>query len=329
MFFDMSAKDCAELKPYIDIPVSTDFQKYAQFLVEAEELLIDEVTGQNFYNELLSRHLGNDPLNELEAKLVELIKSALAKIAHRLRLPNTVSRIDQIGMVEPNTDNHRAASKGAVNLTLATAAKEAEKRINKLFEVLEKEAAKENPIQLIQDWINSPAYSLNHSYLVHSAVEFTRHYSPLQNSRSAYRAFLDDMAFVEQHYIETTLGPDTYATLKAQFATNSLDEANQKLLALCRPVICCFAIAEGLQMKGFGAIDGNGNPTFPMFDLSENKGAALNEKTLNRLVAAARKRGEIFLSTLQKYVESLEAPEDTKTIGKSIDDSNYTSLIPL
>ena len=136
------------------------------------------------------------------------------------------------------------------------------------------------------------------------------------------------MAFVEQHYIETTLGPDTYATLKAQFATNSLDDANKKLLELCRPVICCFAIAEGLSLQGFGVIDNNGNPTFPMFSLSENKGAALNEKTLNRLVEAARKRGNIFLSTLQKYLKETEPTPEPNT-GKSFDDTDYTSLIAI
>ncbi|OJJ21377.1 hypothetical protein BKI52_12525 [marine bacterium AO1-C] len=328
MFFDTTKTDCSELKPYIDIPVSTDFQKYARFLTDAQELIIDQVTGENLYNTLLSKYQGNEAMSTLEQKLIEKIKAALATVADRLRLPHTVTRKDEIGLLVPHTDKHKPASKEAINLTLSTAAKEAEKRINKLFELLETEAAKEDPTELVKSWVNSPTYSLNHSYLVHSAVEFTRHYSPLQNSRSAYRAFLDDMAFVEQHYIESSLGTATYQTLKAQFATNGLDEANKKLLELCRPVICCFTVAEALPMQGFGVIDGNGNPTFPMFSLSENKGAALNEKTLNRLVAAARKRGDIFLSTLQKYLKETEPTPEPNT-GKSFDDTDYNSLIAI
>lgn len=301
MFF----KDINEVKGYCSINISADFNEFSIYLKRTDYDFIEKNIGTAFYNYIQGVYTANQatypatPTNDKNA--IEKLRYASAAYALYLWIPQGQVQIDSSGIRIANTDTLKTAFRWQI--------RDLQRSLIALANSYMEEALKyfsDNKATYTQ-YASAPEYSYFNDTFIKTAFEFTKYYSPLNNSRLKMMRLKPSIDKVEEFDIQAVLFPTYYAALKTAVKNGTTSAADDAILPMIKAAVANLTIARAVTDLSV-SFDENGFIEFDnvgVDDAADSK--KFSESAKKALQSMAHQDGQAYLAKLRTYLEANKA----------------------
>jgi hypothetical protein len=234
-------KQTAEIKEFLLTDANFKPESILPFIPLAEKEIL-RVLGQDQYAELLSYYeSASSGIVELD-NLLPMVQRPLVFFAFLQSLDILNVVITNNGIAVVSSSSLVPASESRVKALRQNIEKNAWDNIEALLEFLEKN------IDDYPSWVSSDAYAYQYQYLISSATLFNE-FVPIKRSRVQFLKMRSAMADVELLKLAPLVSTEMIEELKSQVKSNSISEANSKLLPLLQKSLAYFTASLDIDPK--------------------------------------------------------------------------------
>jgi len=313
-----------EIRKYIPVNSSSDFDSLAPHIANAERDYLIPVIGQEMYNQLLSYYneVNGDPYSPAGegkvGKLLCLVQSAVLHLSYWIGY-------DLLNVEVTDSGFRRTESTSVKGLW-----KYQDENLRGYFRIYGFNGI-DTVLQYLEDNISdfpafegSPEYTIQKSSFIPSTLIFDR-IVYIHRSRLTFLRMKPHMQLVEDTEIATILGPVAFDYMKTQIASDPPDQKVVKLLEYIRKPIAY--LASALLMEESGAdLNDNGLYYTSTIAISSNdteRKPATGDR-IQIMVSRNRNLGNAYLDQLRSYLVANAADwqEVTASAGKILSRNN-------
>jgi hypothetical protein len=240
------------IKEFLPVNVTIDFDVYKPYCFDAEIGYIQKILGLDQYAALEA--YAEDESNAFFDHALKLSRKAIIHMAFYLGFDILNVSIEDSGF-------HRLESEQSKSLFNYQERNIKAYFVNQGFEALEALMAylEKNEAEFT-DWAADPeAYSIVNESFINTAVEFTRHYSALKNSRLVFLKWKSAMQYAEERNLRVILGDDLFDKLKELIKDGDIKEvANidyKNTLPYIRRALAFWTVYHGIKELGLNFSD--------------------------------------------------------------------------
>lgn len=297
-----------EIKEYLPVSVSFEFNDIKPFIKQAEDNFIIPAISQEQYDALITALSGTP--TPAETELIDLVRAPLAAYAYLYYIPWGQVQISGAGIQIASTDQMKTAFQWQIDDLEGSARKAGYYGIDKVLEFLD---GKES---IYAAWSGSSAYTDFKSFYVFSTRTLNDIYPLIGNSRQNFIKLMPSMLRMEEFKIIPLISDDFNTELKAKVKAGSASAQEKKAIKYIQHSIAFLAVADALSELSV-EIDERGILMF------NNTGGSATLKTkqpatdtiISKLESRAAANGETYLSMLESLL--LEDPDSFPTFKSS------------
>lgn len=268
MFF----KDIDELQKYVDLNGSFEFDLIAPKLKQVDRDVLTLHFGLDFVEEIQTAYdavsgiIASLPLSQQKA--IDKFRAITAPAAIALQITSGQLQIDSAGIFVAKNENRGVPWEWQI--------KELRKSyLNPAYQAIE-DAILFFKINIgdYSIYAGSDEYDYSTTSFIASSKEFTRLYTPLNNSYQSYLKMRSCMDKAEEKDIQNIILPVYYADLKTKIKANTLTIADKAVMPYIKKAIANLTALRAISELN-ASFDGNG---FMVFDntVSSKVGASKN-----------------------------------------------------
>lgn len=272
---------------------SVDSDSSLPDISEAEYTHIIPRIGKDLYNELHTAYT-NNTLSPIQSELLKKIQKPLAAFAYYDDLAMQHAMITDAGVRRTTTDNMPSAYRWEFDGVKETLANKACQGMEALLEWLEDNKAS------FPTYVGSDAYSERNRFLINSAQDFSAHYRLDQKYRT-YNALLTIMDDVEQLYINSLIGADFFAELKAETSPTALQK---EVIGFLKKAICNFTINHAFEKNTVRITDQGASIYDRYADRGANDRSQPTPDMMNFTMQALQRDGQTYLKKAKKFLDT-------------------------
>ena len=303
MFF----KDADEIKEYVDVNASFDYLLIKPKLVQVDREVLKLYFGFDFIDDLQTKYDGttNGDITSLTPavqKAIKLMRSISAPIATALWVTPGQLQIDNTGIFIARNEYRATAFEWQIKALIKSYMKPGYKAIEEAYYLLDKS---------ISDY---PLFASHEEYIyykksfIQDSKEFTRLYSPLNNSYLSYLQLRSCMNKAEENDIKNVLLTTYYEAFKTRLAAGSLTPNDKKILPMIKQAVADLTVYRAVSELG-ASFDENG---FMEFDNTTGNKVGASVKTVKgetatRLAYSLDVSGNSYITQLKNYLEKNKA----------------------
>lgn len=305
MPFQILILDIDTIQDYIPVNIASSLDVVRPHIHQAEIKYIRPLLGKELYETLLADVNAETPaLTDEETALLPYVHAALAHYTYMLAIPHLNVDVSDAGIRQYHDANFKPAFGRDVDALIEAVYKKAYEAADELLEFLE-----ENQDDYAA-WVGSDAFTESHKFLINSAKDFSALYN-IRNSRSTYLLLQPVMKKVEEMIVESELGTDYFAALKAAILAGEISADDQKILDMLRPALAHLTMARAMaelqvEITDQGIIvnsySGQGENSKQKTPLSQNQ--FTYGEQIGRLRGAAELDGQAYLGKVKKYLDA-------------------------
>lgn len=312
-----------QIKEYVDVNAAFDYELIKPKLVQVDREVLTLYFGYDFIDELQTQYdtTTNGDISSLAAKYkkaIQLMRSISAPIATGLWVTPGQLQIDSAGIFIVRNENRATAFEWQIKNLIKSYMRAGYKAIEEAFYILDKS------ISDYSTFASHDEYVYYKKAFIKDSKEFTKLYSPLNNSYLSYLMLRSCMSKVEENDIRNVLLPTYYEAFKTRLAAGTLTPPDKAILPLIKQAVADLTVYKAVSELG-ASFDENG---FMEFDNTTGNKAGDSYKTAvgataTRLVNSLETSGNSYISQLKSYLETNKADYSEYT-----SDSNYVADQP-
>ena len=272
---------------------SVDSDSSLPDMAEAEYTHIIPKIGKELYDELHTAYSENN-LTEIQEELLLRIQKPLAAYAYYDSLAIQHAMITDAGVRRTTTDNMPSAFRWEFDGVKEVLANKAAQGMESLLEWLE-----ENKVSF-PTYTGSDAYAERSRFLLKSAQDFSNQYRIDQKYRT-YNALLTIMDDVEQLYINSMIGADFFAELKALDAPTDLDK---EVISYLKKAIAHLTLNHAFEKNTVTMTEKGPSIYDRHADRSENTRAQPSMDMMTATMQALQRDGQTYLKKAKKVLDA-------------------------
>jgi len=302
-----SLADTNFLAHYTGANASMSFSEIEPGIRQAIGKFILPFLGREFYNELVEIFETNSTSTEPIATAIELLQDCAAYYTAYHILPERNAFLASMGTVQ-NTPNggSQPASQWSWKAKRWSAIENGDKFLDLLLKHLEDSIKNGSPE--FDTWKNSDFYKRRGSTFFRNTQDLDELLN-IQGSRRSFISLVKFCRFVEAETISNILCTDLLEELNTQLESDSLSDANKKLVPIIREAVANLGLVEALPHHRI-AIDGDGFrvvSSTDQFDDRRNQTNNVHENAIIALGNAALKKGQNAISKLVTFLRNNKA----------------------
>lgn len=287
-----------------------DIKVLQPFIEPVERRFLRPILGDSMLEAISTYPSTALPESEAITELLAISKRALILLAFELGYPNLTIEISSYGISRTESESRKSLF-GYQERNLRDSFKyEGYNALEDVISHLEKNI----DLSEFEKWTASDVCANMNSRLINSAVEFTKIYAPLKNSRLVFLNMLSSLQFVTDTIIADVVPVAMLDTLQELIKDRELslpaNAAQKKLLEHIQKPLAYFTIADAIDTLG-----ANYNDRGLMFAEAAGTIDTKLEKAIAdrlRIVAAdADKKGNAYLTILRQYLKSQNLVDNT------------------
>jgi hypothetical protein len=271
---------------------SVDSDSSLPDIAEAEHTHIIPVIGKPLYNELLTAY-ENDTLTTIQEALLLKVQKPLAAFAYHDDLALHHAMITDAGVRRTTTDNQPSAYRWEFDGVKETLANKAYQGLESLLEWLEENKAS------FPTYTGSDAYTQANKYLIKSGQEFYEQYRIHQKFRT-YRALISIMDDVEILYVNSLIGADFFAELKAETAPDTLET---ELIGYLKKAVAHLSIHHAVEKNSVKITESGPSIYNSATDRSDNDRSQPTADMLKFTMDVTQRDGQTYLKKAKKLLD--------------------------
>jgi hypothetical protein len=294
---------------YPRINTNTDWALLLPYINDALDMYIIPFIGEAFYTTLMERS-AVEGVTASEIKALQLLKRAVAYYMAMYAYPKEQDLFSDLGVTQNSPENAHSTSVAVFKSKLWNLTLTADDHLDALLAFLEvRVKANDTRFDIFK---TSTAYKNGKSDLFRDAFELQEFHN-INRSRRTYLSLLPSLADAAELYIIPNIGQGLYTQVVAQFHSNTLSVANEKLLKHLRRVAVKYAIViasdtEGLLFDNYSAVRVVSNPEG--MDTREGQiTARMNARKSARMTT--ENIANRYLSTLRDFLDAHSADYPT------------------
>lgn len=231
----------AQIKEYIAINITNDFNSIKPYIKQAETKFIKPVIGKDLYTTLDEYLQASDQSSKKTNELIDKVRLPLIYYAYYLYAPIGNIQVSNTGIHIVTNENKKTAFEWQIDKLETSWLNTAHDFIEEVLEFLDENRAD------FPDWTGSEAYTKAHSLFILSAKQFNE-YVFINESRRLYSAMTPIIADIEKKYILPQIGEDMFEALKTVLQASSEPSAdNQTLLDKIASCVAKFTMARAVK----------------------------------------------------------------------------------
>lgn len=298
MFF----KTTAELVKYVDLNASFEFDLISPKLLEVDRDVLKRHFGLDFIEELQTAYDNVSgvvtSLTIPQQKAIEKMRAISAPAAVALHITTGQVQIDNAGIFVAKTETRGIAWEWQIKDLIKS-------HLKPMYQAIEDAILffKSNIVDY-STYEASEEYEYSTLCFINSSKEFTKFYTPLNNSYMSFLKMRSCMDKVEESDVRNVLLPDYYDALKTKIKTNTLGSADKAIMPYIKKAIANLTVARALSELN-ASFDENG---FMTFDNTSGVKAGASKKTAEGAVVikaqeSLKESGLSALKDLKNYLE--------------------------
>lgn len=293
-----------ELKQYVDVNASFDFELLKPKLKQVDRDVLKLYFGYAFIDSIQSLYDGvtNGNISTLtpaQQKAINLFRAISAPLAISLWITPGQIQIDNAGIYIATNANRKTAFEWQINNLIKSYLKPAYQALEEAIEVLALNIAD------YQLYASFDEYTYYKKCFIKNSRDFTKLYSPLNNSFMSYLMLRSCMDKVDELDIKSVLLPNYYQGLKTRLLSGTLTPSDNAVIPFIKKALANLTIYKAISELSV-TFDKHG---FMEFDNTsgvksgESKKTAKGE-TVIRLSQSLLVSGNTYLNELKKYLET-------------------------
>lgn len=298
MFF----KDTDELQKYVDVNGSLEFPLISPKLKEVDRDVLKLHFGLDFIEEIQTAYDGVSgvvtSLPLAQQKAVEKFRMISAPAAIALHFVTGQVQVDNAGIFVAKNENRGIAWEWQIKDSIKS-------YLKPMYQAIEDAILyfKAN-ITDYSTYASSEEYEYSTLCFIASSKEFTKFYTPLNNSYMSFLKMRSCMDKVEKNDIRNILLPNYYDSLKTKIKTNTLGAADKAIMPYIKEAIANLTAARALNELN-ATFDEHG---FMIFDNTTSNKTGPSKKTAEGGVVikaqeSLQESGSAALKQLKDYLE--------------------------
>lgn len=298
MFF----KDIDEVKVYADINASFEFDILTPKLRQVNRDILNLHFGNDFVEEIQTAYDGTtagniSTLSLADQQIIKKFRAITAPIAVALFITPGQVQIDNAGIFIARNENRATAFEWQIKDLIKSYLRPGYQAIEDAIIFLQKN------ITSYATYQSSEEFQYSKLCFVPTAKEFTKYYSPLNNSYISYLKMRSCMDKVDEMDIANILLPNYYAELKTKIAADALTVADKAIIPYIKKAIVNLTALKALSELN-ATFDENG---FMIFDNTSNASVGPPKKTalgepIVRAQESLKTSGEAYLLALKQFL---------------------------
>lgn len=298
MFF----KDIDELKVYTDINASFEFEGLTPKLRQVDRDILNLHFGNDFIDEIQVAYDGTtsgdiSTLPIEQQQIIKKFRAITAPISVSLFITPGQVQIDNAGIFIARNENRATAFEWQIKDLIKSYLRPGYQAIEDAIIFLQKNIVSYPTYQ------SSEEFEYSKLCFVPTAKEFTKYYSPLNNSYLSYLKMRSCMDKVDEMDIANILLPDYYAELKTKIAADTLSVADKAIIPYIKKAIVNLTALKALSELN-ATFDENG---FMVFDNTHSAVSGAPKKTalgepIVRAQESLKTSGEAYLLALKQFL---------------------------
>jgi predicted house-cleaning noncanonical NTP pyrophosphatase (MazG superfamily) len=309
LFNEVKNPKAEEIKQYISVNVSSNYNTIKPYIETAEAEYIKKLLGDDQYEELVEYYEDHAAAEERLDDLLSLVQKALINLAYFRGFPILIAKIGDGGAYRNENEKQKGLYKyqevELKNMFKADG-------FNGLDAVLE---YLETNIDLFPLFSASDNYTVFKGSFINTTAEFEDKYS-IGGSRIVFLKLKKFIKQAEEFNIIPLIGREYFDELKEQILDNDIDETNVPVIEFIRAAVASHAIARGVTQIGISITD-NGifyqTATGGQFDYKNEN--LLKPDEVDALFRNARDTGDHYMALLKDFLH--ENIEDYATYAAS------------
>ncbi len=298
MFFH----DINQVRKYVDVNASFAFELLEPKLLQAQRDVLKLFFGSDFIDELQAAYATTTggvltTLTIAEQKAIVHLRTVSALFAYAYYLTPGQVQVDSSGIFVAKGEGRGVAWEWQINKLIDSYITPGYQAIEDAILFLQKNISDYNTYE------NSEEFEYSKLCFVPTAKEFTKFYTPLNNSFMSYLKMRSCMDEVDEMDIKAVLLPDYYEELKSKIRTNTLAVADKAIIPYIKKAIVTLTAYKAFNVLG-ASFDENG---FMVFDNTSGlkpgkSNKAAGDAAINRAQDSLSRSGETYLSELKKFL---------------------------
>lgn len=315
MFF----KTIEEYKSYVTFNASFEFDAISPKLKALDRDILKHYFGADFIDGIQSDYDGASGvitgLPLATRNIIERFREITANISAAIYITEGQIQIDNAGIFIVSNENRKTAFQWQIHDLIKSYLKPGYQALEETIIYLQKN------ISDYSTYEGTEEFEYFKSCFIPTAKDFTKYYSPLNNSFMNLLRLRSCMDKIEEQEIQKVLLPDYYAELKTKLLDDSLSVADKAIIPYIRKAVANLTALKALSELNV-TLDKDG---FMVFDNTSGAGTGDTKKTalgepLLRAQASLEKSGLSYLADLKKFME------DNKTSYTTyVSDSKYVA----
>jgi hypothetical protein len=320
LFNEVENIGAKEIKKYISVNVTTNFNTIKPYIETAEAEYIKKLVGDDQYDELVEYYVHHVAAEERMDNLLTLVQKALINLAYFRGFPILIVKIGDGGVYRNETEKQKGPYKYQ-ELGLREMFKT--DGFNGLDAVLE---YLETNIEIFPLFKASDNYTVFKGSFINTTSEFEEQYK-IGNSRIVFLKLKKFIKQAEDFNIIPAIGRAYFDELKEEIAENNISEENIPVIEFIRAAVANHAIARGVTQIGISITD-NGifyqTATGGQFDYKNEN--LLKPDEVNALFKNARDTGDSYLALLKDFLHENIADYATYAASSAYDSTNASHI---
>lgn len=239
----MIVKTTEEIRKYLPVVASYQFETIEPFLARAEKEFLVESLSSSLYNALNNGYneIGGSTMTERLNNLLPYAQAAVVNYAFNIFVPVGNISISEKGILMHQEQNLKPAPLWAKEELQNTLKDAAFFDLEALLLFLD-ENQNDYP-----EWVDSSSYTKNKSLFIQYAKEFSDHF----NIANSYRTFVRLKAImkdVQEDKISELLGEEYFEELVEKHLDEELNPDDVKVLRLLKKALVFFTIADACRL---------------------------------------------------------------------------------
>lgn len=296
LFKETENTKAEEIKKYISVNVSTNYNTIKPYIEVAEREYIKRLLGDDQYEELTDYYYDHALPEERLDTLLEHVQRALINLAYYRGFPLLNVKMSDQGAYRNETEKQKSLFKYQESALWKMFKQDGFNGLDAILEYLE------DNIDLFPEFQTSPNYTIFKSNFINTTKTFDDIYS-IGGSRLVFLKLRRFMNIIEDSKIIALIGRAFFDELKTQIKEITLTIVNAKAVEFIQKAVAFYSIAQGLVELGINITD-NGLvfETREGGDFDYNKDTSVTGDELSNLIASARKNGEMYLGYLKDHL---------------------------
>jgi hypothetical protein len=321
MFFKEALNtEAGEIKDYISVNVSVNFDTIKPWIEIAEREYIKTLIGDDLYATLLAYYTAGTTSNSYYNNAIKYIQKALINLAYWRGFSLLIVKMGDQGAYRVENDKQKSLYKYQEIALKESFNKEGFNGLDYLLQYLE------DNIDEFTDFKSSDNYTVFKGSFINTTKQFDDLYW-IGQSRLVFLKLKRFMTRVEDFQVLPLLGRDYFDELKSQIKANTLSAANDAVVDIICKAVAPLSVAEGIHELSVNVTDKGlfFETRTNQYNDYEKQQVVLNEG-LNGMLSNARLTGEKYLGYLKDYLHNNIDDYATYAASDEYDDTNTAHI---